>query len=185
LEFSADLRSRHLDQALNLPPVDDNARYFQQVLTGGLITFPGGGPRSQTDQGWGKAMDQAQGLIQGGASLTGGLVVKVIAPQVDGAKDTVHLQGPLGMAFFAGTAGVLWNVQSVGFQQAFQQAASILEQSLAQAQLNGLQIAHPVAGEPLLDQSQEGFCFPELLFLDLLGLEFFLTSGSPAANWVI
>ena len=126
------MRPRHIGQPLNLAPINGNPGYFQQILACGLIAFPRGSPGSQTNQRRGKAVDQAQRLIQWGSALMVGLIVKVIAPKMDGAKDGIHLKWAVGMTFFANTAGVLWNVQSRGFKQRFKQAATILEQRLAQ-----------------------------------------------------
>jgi hypothetical protein len=109
-------------------------------------------------------------------------IVKIVASQAHAAEEGVHLEGALGMAFFAGAAGIIRNVQGVRRQEPFQQAASIFEQRLAQAQLDGFQIANALPGKALLNEPQEGPRLPELFFLDFRELEFFLTSGSPSAN---
>ena len=89
------------------------------------------------------------------------------------------------MTLFTGTAGVLWKVQGSGIKQPFEQAAAVLEQRLAQPQLDGFEVAHALAGKTLPDYSQERLGFPELFFPDFRGLEFFLASGSPSAICVI
>jgi hypothetical protein len=58
-----------------------------------------------------------------------------------------------------------------------EQHPPILEESLPQAQFDGLQVGDSVAGEVLPDDVQEGGGFLELGGGDLLGLEFFLLSG--------
>jgi hypothetical protein len=180
-----DLRSRHVGQPLNLAPVNGNACHFEQVLACRLITFPGSSPRRQANQGRGKPMNQAQGLIQRGAPQVGSLVVKVIAPQSDDAKNAFHLENAIGMALFTAMAGVFWNVQGRAIKQPFEQTASVLEQRLAQPQLNGFKVAHALAGKTFPHQPQERLRFPELFFLDFRRLEFFLASASPSAIWVI
>ena len=97
----------------------------------------------------------------------------------------LHFESAAGMAFFTGTAGVFWNIQGRAIKQPFEQAASVLEQSLSQPQLYGFEIAHALAGKPLPHQPQERLGFPELFFLDFRRLEFFLGSGSSSAIWVI
>lgn len=59
--------------------------------------------------------------------------------------------------------------------QRLEQRPPILEEGLAQTQLDGLQVGDPVEGEVLADHVQEGGGFLELGGDDLLGLEFFFT----------
>ncbi len=70
--------------------------------------------------------------------------------------------------------------------QLLQQRAAILEQRVAQAQLDGFQIVDSLLGPLLADQGYEGLGFPESFFLALGRFEaFFLLSSAAHSNWVI
>ena len=183
--MTANLRSRHISQSLNLPAINGNPGYFQQILAGGLIPFSRGRARSQANQRRGKAVDQAQRLVQWGAPPLRVLIVKVVSPQVDAAKNALHLEGAIGMTLFTGAAGVVWNVQGSGIKQPFQQTATVLEQRLTQPHLYGFEVAHSLASKTFPDQPQERLRLAELFFPDFGRLEFFLASGSPSAICVI
>ena len=85
----------------------------------------------------------------------------------------MHLEPAAGVAFFAGPTGVIWNGE-FPLIKLFEQLAAILEQGLAQTQLDGFAVARAIVLQVLADQSQESFGFLELLVDDFLRLEFFL-----------
>jgi hypothetical protein len=89
----------------------------------------------------------------------------------------MHLEGTLGVAFFAKATGIIRNGE-FPLVKLFEQVASVLEQSLAQTQLDGFAVASPVFLQILADQSQEGFGFLEPFAGDFLWLEFFLLPES-------
>lgn len=100
----------------------------------------------------------------------------IIAPHPDDAKKGPNVLGPLGVAFFAGLAGVLRDREAILVVQTLQQLAPVPEQGFAQTQFNGFHIGHALALQALGDQIQEGGRFLETFVGDLLGLEFFLLS---------
>lgn len=115
----------------------------------------------------------------------GALIVKVVSSQVDDAKNALHLEGAIGMTLFTGAADVVGNVQGSAIKEPLQQTAAVLEQRLAQPQLDGFEVADTLSGKTLPGQPQERLRLPELLFPDFGRLEFFLASGSPSAICVI
>jgi hypothetical protein len=78
------------------------------------------------------------------------------------------------MTLLAGPAGIVGKAQVGLGQEVFEQTPSILEQSFAQSQFDGFEIADPFFGYLLTDQPQEGLGFLESSVLDFFGLEFFL-----------
>ena len=119
--------------------------------------------------------------------MRGGMV-EIGAAQFDGAKEGLHGLGPVGMAFFAGTAGLLGQAQ-VGLAVKFlEQGAGVLEKGFPQPQLDGFQVADTMAGQVLANQVQESGGFPELPVGNLRGMEFFLASGWASwarVNWSV
>jgi hypothetical protein len=98
----------------------------------------------------------------------------------------MHLEGPIGMAFFARPAGVVREVEARVGVELFKQVAAVSEQGGAQAQFDGFAVAHAVALEVLAGQPQESFGFLELFVGELLRLEaFFWGSAAGASRRVI
>ncbi len=81
------------------------------------------------------------------------------------------------MTFFPGPAGVVRHPQIGLVVERFEQAPAILEQGLAQPQLDRLHVGHALPGQTLADQVQEGGGFLELFLGDLRRLKFFLKSA--------
>jgi hypothetical protein len=67
------------------------------------------------------------------------------------------------MAFFARTAGVVCKAKIGLGVKLFEQSATILEQRLAQTQLDRFAIAHSMAAQIQAGEPQEGLGFLELL----------------------
>jgi hypothetical protein len=66
----------------------------------------------------------------------------IVARQGYRPKEGQHLLGPLGVALFARSAGILGHRQRRVVEQLRQHLAEIAENRLAQAQFHRLEIAH-------------------------------------------
>jgi hypothetical protein len=123
-------------------------------------------------------VDQAQCLVEGKPARIGRRVIEIVAArfELDDTEQGVDVLGPVGMAFFPGPAGIVRHRQTGLVAELFQQAPAILEQGLAQAQFDRLQVGNPLPGQTLANQVQEGGGFLELFVGDRLRREFFLLS---------
>src|SRR5439155_10285898 len=156
-----------------------------QVLAGRFVAFSSRRPRCQTHERGRKALHQTQGLIQRKASRARSGRIKVMAMQFHDAEDRMHRKLPVGVRFFASTAGVVRDGELGLGVELFEQTAAVFEQGFAQPQLDGFTVANPVALQIPASQSQEGFGFLELLVGQFLRLEFFLRPESCDSKRVI
>jgi hypothetical protein len=144
-------RGHEVDQTLDLTPVQSHARQGQQLLTGRLVAFLSRRSRRQTHQSRREAVDQPQRLIEWEASGLRGGLVEIVSPHLDGAKERVDVLDPIGMTFFPGLAGVVRHLETGLVVYLFQHPPPVLEERLAQAQLDGLQIGDSLVGQALAE----------------------------------
>jgi hypothetical protein len=123
-------------------------------------------------------VDQAQRLVEWKPARVRRRVIEIVSARLepDDAKEGVDVLGPVGMVFFAGSAGIVRHLQIGLVVELFEQAPTILEQSLAPAQLDRLQVGDALPGQALAHHVQEGGGFLERFVGDLFRLEFFFPS---------
>jgi len=163
---------------MDLATLQAHARLGQEIRAGRFIAFLGRRAGRQSYQGGGEAVDQAQRLVERKPARVRRRVIEVVPArlELDDAKEGVDVLDPVGMAFFSGPAGIVRHLQTGLVVELFEQAPAILEQGLAQAQLDGLQVGDALPGQALAHHVQESGGFLELFPGDFLRLKFFFPS---------
>jgi hypothetical protein len=175
------------DESVKAATVEGESGVGLEVLGGLFIRSAlAAGAADEPGKGGGGFAGEVEGVVQGGVSGFGFGVMVVVSFQNDGAEEGLDLEGAPGVDGFVGAGRLVVGDEGAVVEEAFDDAAGILEEGVAQAGFEpvsqGLGLFFLFA-EACGDLREEGFGFAVFFFEARLA-EFFLAPGSAPRGFV-